>query len=60
MTTKRVNTATNKIMTLNTFLDTCFLLFISILFYLIIPIYPNKVVVVPQGSLKKVFFSLKD
>ncbi|KNX48163.1 aminodeoxychorismate lyase [Helicobacter pylori] len=60
MTTKRVNTATNKIMTLNTFLDTCFLLFISILFYLSIPIYPNKVVVVPQGSLKKVFFSLKD
>ncbi|WP_033615418.1 endolytic transglycosylase MltG [Helicobacter pylori] len=60
MTTKITNTTTNKIMTLNTFLDTCFLLFISILFYLSIPIYPNKVVVVPQGSLKKVFFSLKE
>ncbi|WP_033618319.1 endolytic transglycosylase MltG [Helicobacter pylori] len=60
MTTKTANTTTNKIMTLNTFLDTCFLLFISILFYLSIPIYPNKVVVVPQGSLKKVFFSLKE
>ncbi|WQV07354.1 endolytic transglycosylase MltG [Helicobacter pylori] len=60
MTTKTANITTNKIMTLNTFLDTCFLLFISILFYLSIPIYPNKVVVVPQGSLKKVFFSLKE
>ncbi|WP_121036041.1 endolytic transglycosylase MltG [Helicobacter pylori] len=60
MMTKIANTTTNKIMTLNTFLDTCFLLFISILFYLSIPIYPNKVVVVPQGSLKKVFFSLKE
>ncbi|WP_033760023.1 endolytic transglycosylase MltG [Helicobacter pylori] len=60
MTTKIANTTTNKIMTLNTFLDTCFLLLISILFYLSIPIYPNKVVVVPQGSLKKVFFSLKE
>ncbi|AFI05295.1 endolytic transglycosylase MltG [Helicobacter cetorum] len=60
MTKKRVNTATKKIMTLNTFLDACFLFFICVLFYLSIPIYPNKVVIVPQGSLKKVFLALKE
>ncbi|WP_104713957.1 endolytic transglycosylase MltG [Helicobacter cetorum] len=60
MAHKRVSTTTKRITTLNTFLDACFLAFISILFYLSIPISSKKIIVVPSGSLNKVLKSLQD